>query len=105
MADLLVPIGLPATQMRPVGRSISTMGGGVKVTGWDGNPAAGRCVLLLGTDYLGAWSLLGVTTVDGDGNYQLAVDGGANDRYVVVVIGDPIHQEYTRALGDLQGAD
>lgn len=102
MAGISAAALLPGLPVRVSSRTISTLGGASKVTGWDNQPAAGRPVVLLGRDYLGAWVVVAQTLTDANGDYEFALPAGANDRFVVVVAGDPAHHEYTRALGDLQ---
>ena len=84
-------------------RTISTTGGTTPVTGWNGNPAVGRTILLLGKNVWGNWAVIAQTITDGDGNYSFTVPAGERDRFVVVGIGAPEHGEYTRALGELEG--
>jgi len=83
---------------------IGTTGTAQVVTGYDGQPAAGRTVLILGRDQYGNWVVVAQTMTDAAGNYAATVNAGPNDRFIAVGIGDPAHGEHTRALGDLEAA-
>lgn len=94
----------PVTTVRIVTKNkiISTTGGSIKVTGYDSQPAAGRTVLLLGRNVWGRWAVIAETLTDGNGDYTFSVPAGANDRYVVVGIGNAMFAEYSFALGNME---
>ena len=97
---------ISATTVRPSTRTVSTLGGADKVTGWDNQPAAGRTVLLIARNQWGRYEVRGQGVTDVSGDYSITVTGaGPLDVFVVVGIGDPAHGEYSRALGQVMGVE
>lgn len=100
---LLIDPAPPQVALIPKTDAVSTAGGsGVRVTGWDGQPAEGRTVIALGLDVWGQWAVKAQTTTDADGEYSLTVNAGPNDPLIAVCVGLQVHAEHTRALGSLQ---
>ena len=97
---------ISATTVRPSTRTVATLGGADKVTGWDNQPAAGRTVLLIARNQWGRYEVRGQGVTDVSGDYSITVTGaGPLDVFVVVGIGDPAHGEYSRALGQVMGVE
>lgn len=93
---------IPGPAVSPHSGRLGTTGGAHPVVGHDGQPAVGREVLVLGRDQYGVWGVVAATLTDAAGHYEVSVSAGPNDRFVVVVIGDPGHAEHTRCLGHLE---
>lgn len=105
MPTIAVPLPESTVSVREVPVVISTSGGtSVLVTGWDGTPAAGRTVLVLGRNVWGQWVVKGSTITDNDGEFSVGVNAGPSDPLIALCIGDPAHGEHTRALGNLTAA-
>lgn len=94
------PLGPP---IKVATRTVSTNGGAQKVTGYNGAPAAGRKILLLGLSEWAQWQVKAETVTDSNGDYSFSISAGPNDKFIVVGIGDPNHDEFTRALGEIVG--
>lgn len=75
------------------------------VLGYDDNPAANRRIVALGLSVQGVYEVKAEARTDGNGDYTITVAGaGPADRYIIIAVGDPDHQEHTRALGNITGA-
>ncbi len=99
---VIIPHSPTSIRVRALMRSITTLGGVKKVTGFDNLPAYGRKVLLLQRDVFGRWQVVAETTTDSNGDYSFAVNAGDNDRFIVVGVGNDYFSEYSRALGSMR---
>lgn len=73
------------------------------VRGYDGNPASGRTIIAVGRDVFAAEAVVGQTRTDSSGNYSMTLFAGDNDLFLLVAVGDILHNEYSRVLGSMKG--
>ena len=100
MAGIKVPVVPSPLRLK---QTIRTFSNYLPVEGFDGNAAAGRVILLIGKTVFGTQEIKAQTITDSNGDFSFTLAAGVNDRFVVVAIGNNLHEEYTRALGDITG--
>jgi len=71
----------------------------------EGNPAINREVLILRKNEFAAWTVAEILRTDSSGNYTVTIPAGANDRFIIVGVGDPVLGEYSDILGNMTGEE
>lgn len=100
-----MPIAVPPS-LSPVAvrQSMRTISNDLPVRGANGDPAQGRTIMVIGKTAFGQYAVLAETRTDVNGDYSITIAAGANDRFIVVAVGDAMADEHTRALGNITGA-
>lgn len=104
MSTLILPKSDGVNRVKPSLRTIAALGGSYVVLDDDGNPAAGRIVLILARSAFGSYTVVAETVTSASGTFTVTVNASINDRFVVVVLGDVDLGEYSVALNGIEAA-